>query len=150
MQYTKKPLHLRESNEFVEILHRHHKKVSTHKFSIGAYSGEELIGVVIVGRPVARNLEDGFTCEVNRLCVKDNQTNACSYLYATAARVAKEMGYKKIITYILENEPGVSLKASGWINEGVAGGGTWNRPNTGRFREDKHPLGPKQRYVKFL
>ena len=38
-------------------------------------------------------------------------------LYSACAKISKEMGYDKIITYILKSEKGTSLKTSGWICE---------------------------------
>lgn len=149
MPLIRRPLHLREANEYVERLHRHHRKVQTHKFSIGAYDGDRLVGVVIVGRPVSPALEDGVTAEVNRLCT-DGTPNACSFLYAAAAQAAKAMGYTSILTYILDSEPGTTLKAAGWISEGQAGGGSWDRPKCGRRRVDKHPTTPKTRWRRWL
>ena len=66
------PISLREANEFVINFHRHSKKTRGHKYSIGASDGENLVGVAIVGRPIARKLDDGFTAEVLRVCVKDD------------------------------------------------------------------------------
>ena len=100
------PVSLAQANEFVEKHHRHHKGVRGHKFSIGCSLDGELVGVVIVGRPVSRYLDDGNTLEVNRLCTTGVK-NACGILYAASARAAKAMGYMKIITYILESENGV-------------------------------------------
>lgn len=51
--------------------------------------------------------------------------NACSMLYGACCRIAKEMGYKLIITYILKSENGASLKASNFTCDGVAGGTHW-------------------------
>ena len=99
------PMTLREANAFVEQKHRHHGKVVGHKFSIGASNGKEIVGVAIVGRPVGRYLDDGWTLEVNRLCT-DGSRNACSMLYAAAWRATRAMGYKRLITYILDTEPG--------------------------------------------
>lgn len=107
------PMTLKEANAFVEQHHRHHKPVVGHKFSIGCTDGKEIVGVAIVGRPVSRHLDDGWTLEVNRLCT-DGTRNACSMLYAAAWRAARAMGYKRLVTYILDSESGVSLKASGW------------------------------------
>lgn len=137
------PISLKLANEFVESLHRHHKKVQGHKFSIGAEHDGKLVGVVTVGRPVARMLDDGRTLEVTRLCT-DGTKNACSFLYSAAWRVGRELGYSKMLTYILESEPGTSLKATGWKLIGSAGGGTWNRPS--RQRIDKHPTEKKSRW----
>lgn len=85
------PMTLKEANAFVEQHHRHHKPVVGHKFSIGCTDGKEIVGVAIVGRPVSRHLDDGWTLEVNRLCT-DGTHNACSMLYAAAWRAARAMG----------------------------------------------------------
>lgn len=142
------PVFQKEAFEFVSKFHRHHKKPVGSIFQIGISDGTDLIGVVIVGRPLSRNLQDGFTVEVTRLCVKDGYKNACSMLYGSAWRVAKNMGYKKMITYILKTESGGSLKASGWVLVGEKGGGSWNRLN--RMRLDKHPTQKKYYFKKTL
>ena len=141
------PVSLSQANDFVEQHHRHHKPVRGHKFSIGCITDGRLAAVAIVGRPVSRHLDDGFTLEVNRLC-SDGTKNACSFLYAAAARAAKELGYRKIITYALDTENGASLRAAGWENAGLAGGKEW----TGK-RRPAVPLYPAQlkyRYEKRL
>lgn len=123
---------LKEANSFVAEHHRHHEPVVGHKFSIGASLNGNLIGVCIVGRPVSRRLDDGQTLEVTRLCT-DGTYNVCSFLYSKAARISKELGYKKIITYILKSEHGASLKASGWVLEDDDCGGTnWSVPSRPR------------------
>ena len=139
------PISLKEANAFVERYHRHHKPVTGHKFSIGCSDGEKIVGVAIVGRPVSRYLDNGWTLEVNRLCT-DGTRNACSILYAAAWRAARAMGYKKVITYILETEPGTSLKAAGWKCGGKAGGERW----TGKRRPevDLYPAQMKLRFEK--
>lgn len=137
------PISLAKANEFVNLFHRHHKAVTGHKFSIGCSQNGLLVGVVIVGRPVSRYLDDGITVEVNRLCTLGVK-NACSFLYSAAARAAKSMGYKKIITYILESETGVSLKAAGWNCAGLAGGTEW----TG-VRKPPVPIYPQEMKIKY-
>lgn len=128
------PVTYREACDFVKKHHRHHKPPQGHKFSIGLSADGNLVGVAIVGRPVARLLDDGFTAEVTRLCT-DGTRNACSMLYAACWRTARAMGYRQLITYVLETETGGSLRAAGWKCLGKAGGGSWDRPN--RTREDK-------------
>jgi hypothetical protein len=54
-------IRLLEANEFVSRLHRHHKPVVGHLFSLGAVLGDQLVGVAIVGRPVARMRDNGVT-----------------------------------------------------------------------------------------
>ena len=136
----KVPLPLDEANAFVAAHHRHHKPVVGHKFSLGAVLGEEVVGVVIVGRPVSRHRDDGLTMEVTRLCT-DGTRNACSFLYGASAKAAFALGYVRIGTYILAEEPGTSLMASGWRLVGETPGGSWAR--TTRPRVDKHPLQKK-------
>lgn len=139
------PISLKEANAFVERYHRHHKGVVGHKFSVAATDGEKIVGVAIVGRPVSRYLDDGLTLEINRCCT-DGTHNACSILYGACWRAAKAMGYKKIITYILESENGASLRASGYKCIGQAGGLRW----TGKRRPevDLYPAQMKLRFEK--
>lgn len=131
---------LEAANAFVIRLHRHHKPVVGHKFSLGALLAGELVGVAIVGRPVSRMRDDGETLEVTRLCT-DGTRNACSFLYGCAARAAFALGYRRIGTYILASETGASLRAAGWRLLGETAGGSWSRDS--RARIDKHPLQSK-------
>ena len=144
---TLTPINLKTANAFVQQYHRHHKPTRGHKFSIGVSEDGALVGVAVCGRPVARRLDDGYTLEVNRLCT-DGTPNACSILYAAAYRAARAMGYNKVITYILDTESGVSLRASGWRCAGLAGGREW----TGKRRppEPLYPAQMKYRYEKAL
>ena len=139
------PVSLAQANEFVRQHHRHHKPVAGHKFSIGCAENGRLCAVAIVGRPVSRYLDDGFTLEVNRLC-SDGTKNACSILYAAAARAARAMGYHKIVTYTLDTESGASLRAAGWTNAGLAGGKAWT--GSRRPAQPLYPAQMKYRYEK--
>jgi len=134
------PITLSEANEFVRVNHRHHGEVVGHKFSIGLATDEEICGVIICGRPVARGMDDGLTIEVNRCCT-DGTKNACSKLYSAAWRAAKALGYKKMITYTLADESGSSLSAAGWKVIHTVPGRSWSSPS--RPRVDKHPLQDK-------
>lgn len=139
---------LKEANEFVGRLHRHHKPVVGHRFSVGVSQENTLVGVAIVGRPVARKCDQRNTLEVTRLCT-DGTKNACSTLYAACARAGKALGYLKIQTYTLESEGGASLRAAGWVAECISPGGDWNVPSRGGRRVDQ-PMEPKTRWAKFL
>ena len=108
------PISLKTANEFVIRNHRYHGKVQGCKFCIGVVDGQgKLRGVAVTGRPVSRHLDDGKTAEVTRLCT-DGMKNACSFLYCACSKIAKNMGYEKIISYILADEKGTSLRASNW------------------------------------
>lgn len=137
------PITFKQANEFVSSHHRHHKPVVGCKFCVGVSDGSNLRGVAIIGRPVARSLDDGYTLEVNRCCT-DGAKNACSMLYSAAWRAARALGYKKLITYILASESGTSLRASGYREIGTVRGRSWSCPS--RPRADKFPLENKLRF----
>lgn len=142
-----RPIELKDANAFVESLHRHHDPVHRDKFRVAAYDGDKLIGVAQIARPVSRMLDDGRTAEVVRLCT-DGTKNACSFLYARAARAAAALGYDRIITYILESESGSSLRAAGWNHVADTAGGEWSRAS--RLRNTTAPICKKQRWEKTL
>lgn len=137
------PITFKEAATFVNEHHRHHIAPVGHKYSVGLNDGEKIIGVIIVGRPVARFNDDGLTLEVTRCCVLDGVKDACSKLYAAAWRVARNLGYSRLITYTLVSEPGTSLKAAGWktIGKTQAKPKGWNVPN--RPRVVKYPTEQK-------
>lgn len=128
------PLSLKAANVFITEHHRHNKAVVGHKFSIGLLRGDELIGVAIAGRPVSRYLDDGMTLEITRLCVREDEPNACSKLYARVRRIAQLLGYQRVITYSLQKESGASLRAVGArCAAAVKPGSThWKRPGQNR------------------
>ena len=151
------PCDLKTAMAFVYQNHRHNAPPQGHKYSIACYDGDRLCGVVMVGRPMARMLDDGLTLEVTRNCT-DGTRNACTILYGAACRAAKALGYKRIITYTLESEPGTSLKASNWRVDGHAKGRSWDCPSRPRsitqttlFGEEiKYPTENKVRWIKDL
>lgn len=138
------PLTLAAANEFVRIHHRHRGPVVGHRFSIGLTDTHgTLRAVAIVGRPVARHIDQNFACEVVRLA-SDGCPNACSMLYGSSARISKQMGFRRCITYTTVDESGVSLIAAGWVVTGRTKASTWNTPS--RPRVDRYPLTEKVRW----
>jgi hypothetical protein len=128
------PVSLNEANAFVLQYHRHHRPVPGHKYSIGIERIDDgmLVGVAIVGRPRSRYLDDGLSLEVIRACT-DGEPHANSMLYGASWRAARAQGYQRMYTYILQDEPGTSLKAAGWTRiEGLRGGGSWHAPSRPR------------------
>ena len=122
------------------------REVQIEPFCIGAFVKEKMVACAVCGRPVARTLDNGQICEITRLC-SDGTPNACSFLYGACCRIAKAMGYKRIITYTLVSENGASLRASNFLYDGIAGGVKW----TGvRDRGQKLPPEMKNRWVKDL
>ena len=126
MNYKFQPISLKLANEFVLANHRHNKPVAGHKFSIGLFDDERLIGVAICGRPVARMADDGLTLEILRVCT-DGTRNANSMLYGRVKKIAQVMGYKKVLTYTLAEESGSSLRAVGAQKDGLVKPQEWSR-----------------------
>lgn len=144
---------LKTAKAFVTEHHAHHKPSLSWRWGHAVYNGEDLVGVAMVGRPVARMISGETTVEVTRLCVRRDMSsdltwNSCSMLYGAAAREAKARGFEKIISYVLETEDATTLKAVGWDREVKTKGGSWNRP--GRARVDKAPTCRKWRWGKAL
>lgn len=140
MSLMLQPITYAEACAFIARYHRHHLPPQGWKFGIAVNDGQKVVGVVTVGRPVARMLDDGWTLEVTRCCT-DGTKNAASMLYGAAQRAAFALGYRRLITYTLASEPGTSLKAANWRVIGEAGGGSWSRAS--RLRVDTHPTEAK-------
>ena len=145
------PVSIADAKVWVTNLHRHHRPPPSALFALAAEKEGVVVGVVIVGRPVARGNDDGHTAEVTR-CATDGTRNACSFLYGAAWRAARTLGYKRMFTYTLPAEGGASLRACGWLDTGPAGGGAWcsrgGEVKRGRgSRKNDHPLATKTRWV---
>ena len=143
-----RPIELVDANRFIAAHHRHHKPVQGHRFSICAVAEGKIVGVATVGRPVARMTDHLRTLEVTRLCT-DGTPNACSALYAAAARAGVALGFERIQTFVLQSETGHSLSASGWVLDGVNTGGQWKHSD-GKPRRTDQPIEPKARWVRVL
>lgn len=144
------PVELTEANALVARWHRHHQPDQGHRFSLGCIDAAgQVHGAAIVGRPRARLAgSPRDVLEVTRL-VTDGTPNACSILYAAAARAGMALGFRRIQTYILDTETGTSLRAAGWEYEGEAGGGQWKHTD-GKPRRTDQPTGMKGRWAKPL
>lgn len=155
------PTPIKYACAFVARHHRHCKPPNGGLFAVGVAVKGETVGVAIVATPVARPLANGITCEITRLCVLDgvSELHVCSHLYGKCVRIAREMGYEKVITYTLEEEPGTSLIAAGFhIEATVPARDSWNTPSRSRTDtvptlfgdEPKRPTGPKKRWARTL
>jgi len=140
------PIELKEANAFIAAFHRHHAPVVGDRFSLGCVDDNGLIhAVCVIGRPVARLAgHPRDVAEVTRLA-SDGTPNSCSMLYGAAARACKAMGFRRLQTYTLPEEGGASLRASGWIDEGEAGGGQWKHTD-GKARRTDQPIDKKTRW----
>ena len=139
------PISIQNAKVFIKRHHRHHRPPRSGLFALActAEGSEEPCGVILIGRPVARHLDDGWVTEVTRCCT-DGTKNACSFLYGAAWRAAKALGYRKMITYTLPSEGGSSLRGAGWSVVGESLGGSWS--TEARPRVDLHPLQNKFRW----
>lgn len=138
------PITLREANEFVRQHHRHSVQVAGCRFAVGCKVDGKLVGVAIAGRPVARRLDDGHTLEITRVC-STGERNVNSFLYARVARVARLLGYTRILTYTLESESGSSLKAVGAKITGRVEPQEWSVPSRTRRSQEVYKE-PKVRW----
>lgn len=149
------PVTLCEAKTFVAKYHRHNRPPVSWKFGSGLGTVDELVGVAIAGRPVARPLDTRFNIEITRVCAVQER-NANSRLYASVLRAAKALGYDKAYTYTLQSESGASLRAVGFeIDAELNARTTWNcsarqRVQTDLFGNETRPTEPKLRWVKRL
>jgi hypothetical protein len=154
-QLRLQPITLREARAFVDLHHRHHRAPQGGLFAVAVGEAEAVVGVAIIGKPVARFNNDGWTAEVTRVAVVNPCTvehdrehpkdgcshDACSRLYGAAWRAARALGYRRLLTYTLASERGTSLRAAGWRIVGQTDGGSWSRAS--RPRVDTHPTEAK-------
>lgn len=143
-----RPITLREANQLVTLWHRHRGPVQGGKFALCVQCEQEVIrGVAICGRPVSRRLDDGLTLEITRLAT-DGTANSCSCLLGACCRVARAMGYQRVLTYTLVSEKGTSLRAAGFRPVRRVIGQKWSRPS--RPRKDQAPPEGKFRWERSL
>ena len=140
------PITLREANNFVEQFHRHSKRTARDggKFAIGATDESgQLWGIAIVGRPLARMLDDSMTAEVTRTCVRpDAPKNVNSFLYGRCWRIWQQMGGSRMVTYTLATESGASLNGAGWRIAGESKGhkNGWARTDSPHIKREWQPI----------
>ena len=145
------PCTLKRAKAFVSAYHRHHKEKLSSIFCVAVVDESNTVrGVAQVGWPVARNISDGLTIEVNRVAT-DGCKNACSALLGACRRIAFEMGYRRIITYTLHEEGGVSLRGAGWMLENESAGAHSKKWHTrpGRYVDMDNARSIKCRWVSY-
>jgi hypothetical protein len=151
------PVTLERARGFIQDHHRHNIPPHKWKFGVGVANDTGLVGVAVVARPVSRLLQtnDPLCLEVIRTCT-DGTQNANSMLYGAASRASKALGYERLYTYTLAEEPGTSLKATGWVVDAeLRPRPTWDTPSRRRSQlddqgNDRRPPGAKVRWRKDL
>lgn len=150
MALTLQPISIRNASAYVDRWHRHLPPPRGALFALSAYNGGvEPVGVIIVGRPVARRQQDGLTCEIVRCAVQEGERNAASFLYGAAKRAAKALGYLRAVTSTLVTENGASMRAIGATLERTVGGAEWDRPSRERTTKSAAQLVGKHRWTLF-
>lgn len=141
-----RPISLNAAREWIAATHRHLRRpVTGWLFGVEVLRNGERIGVACAGRPASRMLQDGVTCEITRVAILEGESNACSFAYGALRRAAAALGYTRVVTYTMAEEPGTSLRAAGFVDEGEAGGGEADRPS--RRRKAVEQSGPKRRWI---
>lgn len=137
---------------FVASTHRRRKKIQGAMWCVSARLDNEIVGVALVGWPARKHSSDDLdTLCVLRVAVKpdpDDSTkgikNVCSMLYGACWKAARAMGAESMVTFTDLDEPGTSLIAAGWIEDGITSGGEWDRPS--RKRGPAVNAEPKRRW----
>lgn len=150
MSLVLRPISILYALSFCQDIHRRLPNAPFKQsilWAIAVFECNQLKGVSIVGKPNARSYDDGSRLQVLRVAVKEHTPNACSMLYGASSRAAKAMGVLSLLTYIHDDESGVSLRAAGWVEDGTfTNGGSWSTPTRKRPLETANELGPKRRF----
>ena len=142
-----RPVGRDEANRWLGEVHRHLRRpIAGWLFGVEILDDDGArIGVAVCGRPAARMLQDGVTCEIRRVAIADGHHNACSFAYGALRRAATSLGYTRVYTYTRQDETGASVRAAGFVFDGEAGGGEATRPS--RPRAASEDPSPKNRWV---
>jgi hypothetical protein len=124
------PLTRDGANELITRWHRHHKPVRSHRFAIGALLEQQLVGAVIVGNPIAAELQKSpiITFEVLRL-VTDRAPHVASRLLGASWRSARAQGVLRMVSYTRVDELGTCYRAAGWRPVARVTGRDWTTGN---------------------
>jgi hypothetical protein len=147
------PITLKDAQEFIRKHHRHNMPPIAARFCVGVQVNGELAGVAVAGMPKARKLCLPGNIEIVRTCTT-GVMNANSKLYGAILRASAALGYKTAYTYTLQEEPGNSLRASGWVEDRrLEASNGWAANKRGErqsqvnlFGEERAPTGPKIRW----
>ena len=146
------PISVQDAKPFVGKHHRHNKPPQSGMFAVALARGDDIVGVGIASRPVARYLQDGTTLEVTRVCTLGD-SNACSMIYGALRKAARALGYRRVFTYTLAEEGGASLRAAGFVKDADVParakwtGRVWNTQQRDLFGNETRPPGPKIRWI---
>jgi hypothetical protein len=148
------PITLSDAKSFIGRHHRHCIPPVGWKFGVGLWT-DQLVGVCVAGRCVARKLDKPENIEITRVCVIDIK-NGNSRLYGAICRASAALGYSRAYTYTLANESGASLLAAGFTRDAVvAPSVSWGRVTRHRvsvdlFGNEIRDTGEKIRWVRYL
>lgn len=139
-----RPWTVKKAIPFVASVHRHLPRVQGAMWCASVRRGSDVVGVALVGHPARMLATDDATLCVLRVAVIGGAHNACSMLYGACSKMAKASGCDNLVTYTLPDEPGTSLKAAGWVSDGLTDGGEHDRPS--RRRPKAVDPRPKRRW----
>ncbi|MBG95089.1 MAG: hypothetical protein CL793_07540 [Chloroflexi bacterium] len=143
---------LESVKQFVRENHRHAPAPPAGwRWGYTIWAGDFMLGVAMVGRPAARRIDGTKVIDVSRVCVSRRASaevaeNACSMVYARAARDGAKAGFERVITYTIAGEPAAGCRAAGMEVEHRSRSGNWNR--AGRRRNSRNSTRPKVRWGK--
>lgn len=140
------PSTVKAARACVKQWHRHLPDLQGGLFAAAVAVDGKIVGVAIAGNPP--QAWQGTGRFVISRCATTGERNACSMLYGAICRAAQALGYREAWTYTLPGEPGVSLRAAGFVDMGLTAGGEHDRPS--RRRKAAVRPEPKRRWMRRL
>ena len=123
----------RETAIAFNLIHRKLPRVQGAMWCVSIRDGNEIVGMALVGWPSQEQTTDEIDhLRVLRCTVKEGVKNGCSMLYGACWRAARAMGVESMDTFTHLDEPGTSLRAAGWIEDGLTDGGEHARKSRPR------------------
>jgi len=141
------PCTIKSAVSWIATHHRHLPTVNGGRFAVAIADDNGAIrGVGLVGN--GPRVWEGSTKMVITRVATDGVPNGCSMIYGALCRAGKAFGYTEAWTYTLPDEPGTSLRAAGFMHQGISKGGEYDRPS--RHRKPAIRSEPKQRWMRQL
>jgi hypothetical protein len=144
MSLRLRPWTVKQAKTWVREVHRRLPNVQGALWAVSVREADRVVGAALVGHPARVWMADNARLSVLRVAVLEGHPNACSMLYGACSRAARAMGAEDLVTYTHLDEPGPSLRAAGWIDGGLTGGGEHSRPS--RRRAPAVDANPKRRW----
>jgi hypothetical protein len=137
--------------QFNSDVHRRRPRIQGGMWCVSVRRADDVVGIAIVGWPSQEQTSMEMDhLRVLRVAAMDilgpsgHANCICSRLYSACWKAGRAMGVTSMDTFTDLDEPGTSLRAAGWIEDGTTTGGEYDRPS--RRRKPQVNAGPKRRW----